>query len=239
GTAKFFSPHEVGFYEIIGHQTMVALFGGAGLLAAASLSVAAIRYWRAIGLPAPSKVGTRNLLAGLVAAFTLRNLCGGAGEGCTWPEEEPSTSRRAFHHLVFYGFLLCFTATVTGTIYHYGFDEVAPYPPFSLPKIFGTVGGVGILVGVTGLAWLRRKSTPSMEDRRGLAASLMFLLFMTSLTGLLLMLLRQTSWLGLMLCVHLASVLALFMGMACGKFVHGLYRLIALIGYEVESQKAE
>ncbi|MBD3648197.1 MAG: tricarballylate utilization protein TcuB, partial [Pseudomonadales bacterium] len=41
GTAKFFSPHEGGFYEIIGHQTMVALFGGAGLLAAASLSVAA------------------------------------------------------------------------------------------------------------------------------------------------------------------------------------------------------
>lgn len=231
GSGEFFSPRGADFYDIIGHRTMVTLFGCAAILVLVSLSVSMVRYWRAIGL---RRVGPGHAGAGLAAALTLRNLDGGAGEGCTWPREAPSESRRVFHHLVFHGFILCFAATVTGTIYHYGLGRPAPYALISLPKILGTLGGIGIVVGTIGLLWLRRMTQPDRQDRRGLGASLILLLLVTALSGLLLMVMRETRWLGLMLCLHLASVLALFIAMPCGKFVHGLYRLIALIGFEAE-----
>ena len=73
-------------------------------------------------------------------AMGLRYLEGG-GDGCTYPREIPSLSRRNFHHLTFYGFLLCFAATLAGTIYHYVFGWKAPYPLYSLPVLLGIVGG--------------------------------------------------------------------------------------------------
>ena len=48
-------------------------------------------------------------------AATLRYLDGG-GEGCTYPDDEPSFARRRFHHLTFYGFVLCFAATCTARL---------------------------------------------------------------------------------------------------------------------------
>jgi citrate/tricarballylate utilization protein len=43
------------------------------------------------------------------------------------------------------------------------------------------------------------------------------------------MLLRETAAMRPLLIVHLAIVLALFITMPYGKFVHGLYRTLALI----------
>jgi citrate/tricarballylate utilization protein len=60
------------------------------------------------------------------------------------------------------------------------------------------------------------------------------LLFMTSLTGLLLLGLRETVAMGLLLAIHLGFVLALFLTLPYGKFVHGFYRLAALIHYATE-----
>ena len=39
---------------------------------------------------------------------------------------------------------------------------------------------------------------------------------------------------GILLVVHLGVVLALFLTLPYGKFVHGLYRLLALIRYHRE-----
>jgi citrate/tricarballylate utilization protein len=65
-------------------------------------------------------------------------------------------------------------------------------------------------------------------------AAFLVLLFLTSLTGLLLLALRETGALGILLAVHLAVVLALFLSMPYGKFVHGLYRFAALMKYAGE-----
>ena len=51
-------------------------------------------------------------------AFGLRYLKGG-GVGCNYPDERFSQSRRQFHHLVFYGFLLDLASSPT--------DERFPY----------------------------------------------------------------------------------------------------------------
>jgi citrate/tricarballylate utilization protein len=60
------------------------------------------------------------------------------------------------------------------------------------------------------------------------------LLFLTSLTGLVLLVLRETPLMGLLLVVHLGVVLALFLTLPYGKFVHGIYRSAALVRYALE-----
>ena len=40
-----------------------------------------------------------------------------------------------------------------------------------------------------------------------------------------------------LLCVHLGVVLALFLSLPYGKFVHGLYRFLALVKYAAERKQ--
>jgi citrate/tricarballylate utilization protein len=49
--------------------------------------------------------------------------------------------------------------------------------------------------------------------------------------------LRATPAMGVMLAVHLGVVFALFLTLPYGKFVHGLYRFLALIQYAREYEK--
>ncbi len=53
------------------------------------------------------------------AVLRLKYLDGGHGEGCHDEDDAYTLSRRRFHHLTFYGFLLCFAATSVATLYHY------------------------------------------------------------------------------------------------------------------------
>ncbi len=64
------------------------------------------------------------------------------------------------------------------------------------------------------------------------------MLFMTSLTGIALMLLRDTAAMGPLLAIHLGVVFGLFITMPYGKFVHGLYRYAALVRYAGERRAA-
>ncbi len=68
---------------------------------------------------------------------------------------------------------------------------------------------------------------------------LMFLwmLLLTGATGLLLLAFRETRVMGTLLAVHLGMVLALFVTMPYGKFVHGLYRLAALARFHLERRR--
>ena len=63
------------------------------------------------------------------------------------------------------------------------------------------------------------------------------LLFFISLTGLALLVLRDTSWMDVLLAVHLGTVMALFLTMPYGKFAHGIYRSAALLKWNVEKRQ--
>ena len=54
------------------------------------------------------------------------------------------------------------------------------------------------------------------------------MLLLTSGSGLLLLVLRETAAMGWLLVVHLGFVMALFLTLPYGKFVHGVYRSAAL-----------
>jgi citrate/tricarballylate utilization protein len=124
-------------------------------------------------------------------------------------------------------------------IYHTAFGWQAPYPYTSLPVLLGTVGGVGLLVGPAGLLILRGRRDPALGDlvQDGLDQSFIALLFLTSLTGLLLLVLRDRSVMSALLIVHLGVVLALFLTLPYGKFVHGIYRTAALLIYAEETRR--
>jgi hypothetical protein len=43
--------------------------------------------------------------------------------------------------------------------------------------------------------------------------------------------------LGVFLLVHLGTVMGLFLAMPYGKFIHGFYRVIALVGFALEQRR--
>ena len=74
------------------------------------------------------------------------------------------------------------------------------------------------------------------EARTGMDVAFIAMLFLTSLTGMALLLLRETAAMGPLLALHLGVVFALFITMPYGKFVHGIYRFVALVRYARERQ---
>jgi citrate/tricarballylate utilization protein len=175
------------------------------------------------------------LLEGTKDAAQLRYLKGGE-IGCYNVDERPTDRRRAYHHIVFYGFFLCFAATCVATLYHYVFHREAPYPWYDLPVVLGTVGGMGMLIGAAGLFLAKLQRDPEMVDqpRLGMDMAFILMIFLASLTGLVLLVLRATPGMGVLLALHLGVVFALFLSLPYSKFMHGIYRWVALIRYAKE-----
>jgi len=122
------------------------------------------------------------------------------------------------------------------TLYHYLLHRDAPYPWYDLPVVLGTVGGIGLIVGPLGLLAAKWRRDPMLQDepRRGMDVAFILMLFLTSATGLALLVLRDTRAMGVMLALHLGVVFALFITMPYGKFMHGMYRFLALVRYAKE-----
>lgn len=222
------------FYRLMPHEAMASLFGAVGFYALAALLMSVRNFWIDTGT-APAA----GLWQAVSDSASLRYLDGG-GVGCYNEDERPTDRRRLFHHLTFYGFLLCFAATSVATLYHYLFALPAPYAWYQLPKLLGTAGGIGLVVGTAGLMREKTKRDPGMVDetRRGMDWAFLVMLFATALSGLLLMLLQQTAAMGTMLSIHLGVVFALFLTLPYSKFVHGFHRFSALARYAAE-RKAE
>lgn len=236
-----FAAHSVAegsFYRVIPHEVMVGSFGAVGLYVLVALVMGLRNFWKESGERWSALLDMGVLGRACREAFGLRYLDGG-GEGCAYPDDVPSNARRWFHHLTFYGFLLTFAATTVAAIYHNILGAEAPYEFFSLPVMLGTAGGVGLLIGPVGLLWLKRERNRELSDsgQSALDVTFLVLLLSISLTGLLLLVLRETSAMGILLAVHLGLVLGLFVTMPYGKFVHGIYRFAALARNAVEGKR--
>ena len=224
------------FYSVFPHGLMVWLFAPIFVFAALALGIGVARFWRNVS---PGAMTADAATEATNAALRLTYLGGGHGDGCNNEDDAFSLSRRRFHHLTFYGFLLCFAATSAATIYHYAFGWVAPYGYASLPKLLGISGGIGLLLGTTGLFWLNIKRDPEHGDatQKPMDRGFIALLFLVSATGLALMLARGSGRMALLLAVHLGCVMAFFATMPYGKFAHGIFRCAALLKYAVERRQ--
>ncbi|OGK87941.1 MAG: hypothetical protein A2X52_22825 [Candidatus Rokubacteria bacterium GWC2_70_16] len=227
------------FYRVVPYAAMVLPAVAISLFGLAALLGGAARFWRDTGGSLREMLDGRALLRATADAFTLRYL-GGGGAGCNYPDEGFSQARRWLHHLVFYGFLLDLAATTVAAGYDHLLGWPAPYPLLSAPVILGTLGGIMLVAGTVGLLVLKWRSDPAPAERRMVAMDVAFLLvlLLTSVTGLLLLALRETGAMGVLLAIHLGMVAALFVTLPYGKFAHLVYRYAALIRSAIEQARA-
>jgi citrate/tricarballylate utilization protein len=240
GDDVLFATHlgEGTFYRIVPYAAMtvpplmIAIYGFVILL------IGAFRFWRETRGALSEVIDLSALWRATRDAFGLTYMKGG-GVGCNYPDAAFSQSRRWFHHLVFYGFLLDFASTSIAAFYDHFLGWQAPYPFFSWPVVLGTIGGVGLVIGTSGLLYLKWKSDRdlSAESMLNMDIAFIVLLLLTSLTGILLLALRETSAMGILLVVHLGMVAGLFITLPYGKFAHVVYRYAALVRYAIEEQR--
>ena len=225
------------FFALFPHGTLVWLFGAVFAFAAFALGVGVRRFWREVSPGTPTAPAASEAMRSIL---TLRYLDGGHGEGCNNEDDAFSLWRRNFHHLTFYGFLLCFAATLVATVYHYLLGIHAPYALTSVPVLLGTVGGIGLVIGPAGQLWLNLRRHPLHGDpaQRPLDRGFMVLLLLTSASGLALLVWRDTAAMGVLLVAHLGAVMAFFLTLPYGKFAHGIYRSAALLKWAIEKRQA-
>lgn len=228
------------FYGIFPHNTLALMFGAVFGFAVLALGIGVRRFWRNVS-PAQSTLPLKAsaALEATANVAQLKYLDGGHGEGCNNADDKFTLWRRRFHHLTFYGFMLCFAATGTATLYHYLLDWSAPYPIFSLPVMLGVAGGIGLLVGPTGLLWMNLRRNPDQGDekQKPMDRGFIALLLLVSGSGLALLAFRESSALSLLLAIHLGLVMAFFLTMPYSKFAHGIFRSAALLKYSIEKRQ--
>lgn len=238
--ALAFTPQTPGgdFYAAIPHGVMVGIFGVAGLLVLVFWGLGLSRFWNEDRTKPRSRFAA--LSGALKDVLTLSNLSS-HGAGCTYPGEHHSQARRVFHHFTFYGFMLCFASTSVAAVYDNFFGWKAPYAYVSLPVVLGILGGVGIIAGPLGLLALKMRRDRRIVDpsQDGMDLSFIGLLLAIGITGFALMILRATAAMSSLLAIHLAVVLALFVTLPFGKFVHGIYRSAALFRNALEQRSRD
>jgi citrate/tricarballylate utilization protein len=240
GSSVFFGTHvnAGAFYEVIPFMAMVLPFSILGLAILVCLVKSVGIFWQKTGGKMSDLLNVKAHLHAISDALKLKYLEGG-GHGCNYPDDRFSMIRRNFHHAIFYGFLLCLASTTIALIYDHFLHLQAPYPFWSWPVFLGTLGGLSITIGTGGMLILKCKmdKKPSTPKTAGMDISFTTLLLFTAVTGLLLLFFRATPLMGLLLTVHLGLVASLFITMPFGKFLHVVYRYMALVRNAIEQEQ--
>lgn len=236
GSAVLTAHRDAGaFYAVIPWVLMVVpglLLGG---YVAGSLAVGVIRFARLTRSGEDNTLPGRAFGVAALEAVTLRWLRGD-DEGCHYPRSGVSRWRMYLHVSVSAGFVAAFLATIVAAVYQDALGVLPPYPVLSLPVILGSVGGLGMIAGCAGLLALKLVSDrdPASLEMRGLDVAFIFNLGMASLTGMLLVLFRETDLLGVFLVLHLGTLGTLFLTAPYTKFAHFVYRYAALVQNRAE-----
>lgn len=222
-------------YRLIPDPALLTLMFVATAYAVGVAVAAGASYWREIG-GAPDTLRCRAVGEAVWYALTLRYLRGG-GEECYYPDDErPSLGRRYLHGFVVGGFGLCLLATVAAAIEQDIVGTAPPYPWLSVPVLSGAIGGVALVLGCAGLTVLKTRASEvtSLADMSikdyGLLCALQFL----ALSGIAVLLTRRTPAYGIVLLVHLAALVEAFAMAPYSKFVHIVFRLLALVRDNLE-----
>lgn len=196
-------------YQILPHTPLLIAVGVPSLWATGMFGWAALRYWRDIHGGLDGLLGPRTWLRTVDQAVRLRHMTGG-GAGCETP------GRRGFHRVLLYGFGLCALSTTAAAVLQNVLGQHPPYGYLSVPVITGSVGGIAMLVGGTGL-WVRSGGS-----------GFLWALLVLAATGMLTLLLRETAAFGPLLLVHVAAVAVAFGIAPYTKFVHGIFRTLSI-----------
>lgn len=226
-------------YQVISYPALLGLLLVPAAYSVVVAGVAGRRYWRSVNDPR-LPVGAGAVARAVWYAATLKYLRGGGAE-CYYPERAaPSAVRRRLHGLVAYGFGLCFLSTVAAGVLQDILGSQPPYPVLSVPVLSGTVGGIGLALGSTGLLLLKARADETTSFRAmtvkdyGLLVGLTFL----ALSGLATLLTRDTAAFGIVYLVHLASIMVTFAAAPYSKLMHLMYRFLAIVRDNLERDAA-
>ncbi len=227
-----------GFYRVVSLPVMIVL----AVIPLSWSLLALTRSWRSywhLTRPPTAVVTWRSLRLALQDVVLLRNLRGG-GPGCNDVDERFSHLRRRLHQGLVIGVGLCFVATLTALFYHHALGWIAPYPIVSIPVLFGTSGGIGIVLTTSGLLWLKWHGdlTPTTRSAQNADVTILLVLMTVAVSGLALLIGRETAAMAILLALHLGGVSALFALLPYSKLVHVGYRMMALVIEQIERQSA-
>jgi citrate/tricarballylate utilization protein len=242
GPAKLIArpPHGGSPYELIPYPALLVLLLAPGLFSLVMFLLGGRRYWIDTGGSVPAANKRRAIGRAVVDSLVLRNLRGG-GADCYYPKPDvASPIRRHLHGLVAYGFGLCFLSTVAAGIQQDFLGSEPPYPILSVPVISGLVGGVMIVIGTSALLWLKARGSKMVSFAEmtikdyGLLVALDFL----AVSGIATFAFRQTAAFGILFVIHLAAIGVTFAAAPYSKFVHLIYRFLALVRDNLEAQSS-
>ena len=221
-----------GPYQVISYPALLVTVLLPTAWSVAVMLRAAARYWHDARGPRAGLPGWAALGKALAYAASLRYQRG-RGE-CSYPGETPSPARRRLHEAVFYGFAACSAATVSAAFMQDIMGIPPPYPLLSVPVITGTAGGLAMIAGCAGLAVLKRHSDPAPAAAD---YGLLIGLGLLAVTGMLTLLLRATPAYGLLLVAHLATIVVCFAVLPYTRFVHAVYRFLAIVADNTERRR--
>lgn len=226
------SPYSVVPYEAILVVALLPFFWSV-----LSMLFASLRYWRHTHGKLGDLFNLNALYRAICYAGGLRYLKGG-GVGCSYPTDKMSSIRRRFHALTFYGFSALVVSTVSAGVSQDLLGSVPPYRLISVPVAFGVIGGMSLIIGCSGLIVLKIRADPAPSNARMVMSDYGLLLGLDALgiTGLLTLLLRSTPAFGPVLVIHLAIVVVAFAIAPYTKFVHFVYRFLAIIKDNLEQE---
>lgn len=220
------------FYRIVRYELMVV----PGLILSAWIglvfAVGFARFWASTA-PRGSRPALRDLALAAWDALTLRWQDGG-GPGCYFPDEsKPSRARRYLHITLVVGFLAAFASTLVAAAYQDFLGLLPPYALLSLPVVLGSAGGVGLIVGSSGLLYLKLRGGVR-ADVRALDLAFLIVIDLAAVTGMLTLVVRDTRAMGPALTLHLAVLFGLYLTVPYGKLIHAVYRSGAVVRDRLE-----
>ena len=226
------------FYAVAPWWLMVGLASASIGWAVLSLTVSTFRFWRATWAEVQPGALWLALGPALSDILTLRHLDGG-GPGCNDSGIRFSRSRRGLHQLMAAGVVLDFAATLAAAVYQ---DVLGASPPFaytSFPVGAGFIGGVAVAIGAAGLLTIEARADREPSERGEVHLNLVFLvaLELTVLSGLAVLVWRDTTAMGPLLAFHLSVVIGLFAALPASKALHAPFRAAALLRLALDRQR--
>jgi len=219
------------FYKVIPFFAMLipALAGGAFIVAV--LWGGFLNFWRTSGASFRDLADWRAWTEATSSALRLTHMRGG-GDGCYYPDRlQTSNARRVLHSMVVWGFVGTLISTTLAAIWQDILHQTPPFPVWSAPVLFGIAGGVGLIVGTSGLINLKLNATRDrpVATMRSMDFAFLVTLDAVAVSGMLTLILRNSALLNASLYVHIACLFALYVTAPYGKFVHFVYRFAAIL----------
>ena len=149
--------------------------------------IGAVRFWRETGGALSDVIDLKAFWRATQDAFGLSYMKGG-GAGCNYPDAELLPIEALVSSLGLLRFFARLRSHQRGCLLRSLPRLAGAVSAFSWPVVLGTVGGVGLLIGTSGLLFLKWKSDrdPAEDAMLSMDVAFLVLLFLTSLTGMIL-----------------------------------------------------